>query len=158
MLAGHNGSVAAAILIGLLLLSAAIPPAGAAEMYQWVDANGKRHFTDKPPPAGVNAERAVLRPAPALTAPAADAADDEVPETEVRAREQQRLDAMRRENERQWRDDVEKSRLAEQARQEAQRREREAKLQADKDEKCERLKDVADKAYAFRGRYEKECR
>lgn len=47
-------------LLGLVLLAAA---AGAsAQMYKWVDANGKTHFTDQPPPA--SARPMAIKPAP----------------------------------------------------------------------------------------------
>lgn len=55
-----------ALLALALLLAAA--GAGAAEVYRWVDADGKVHFSDSPPP-GVAAERLAIKSAP--TDPAA---------------------------------------------------------------------------------------
>lgn len=44
--------------LGLALLLCA--GAASAQMYKWVDANGKTHYTDKPPPA--SARQAVVKP------------------------------------------------------------------------------------------------
>lgn len=53
-----------------LTLCLALP--ASAQMYKWVDANGKVQYSDKPPPSNVKTEK--LReaaPAPAASAPAA---------------------------------------------------------------------------------------
>lgn len=57
-----------------LLLFLALPVS--AQMYKWVDSNGKVQYSDKPPPSNVKSEK--LRdpappPAPAAVAPAAGA-------------------------------------------------------------------------------------
>lgn len=41
-----------ALFLGLLLLNT-LPLTADAKMYKWVDANGKKHFSDKPPPKDV---------------------------------------------------------------------------------------------------------
>ena len=48
-------------LLGLVLLAAA--GGASAQMYKWVDANGKTHFSDRPPPA--NAKPAEVKAGPA---------------------------------------------------------------------------------------------
>lgn len=53
-----------------LALCVALP--ASAQMYKWVDSNGKVHYSDKPPPSNIKTEK--LRappPAPAASAPAA---------------------------------------------------------------------------------------
>jgi len=40
----------------LVLLVVLLPAVTAAEMYQWVDEKGVRHFSNEPPPAGTRAE------------------------------------------------------------------------------------------------------
>ena len=45
----------------LLLVLLAALPAGAAEMYTWTDANGVKHFSDSPPPAGAKAQKLRLK-------------------------------------------------------------------------------------------------
>jgi hypothetical protein len=57
------------VAIGLVLCLA-LP--ASAQMYKWVDANGKVQYSDKPPPSNIKTEK--LRappPAPAASAPAA---------------------------------------------------------------------------------------
>jgi Domain of unknown function (DUF4124) len=52
-----------------LALCVALPVS--AQMYKWVDSNGKVHYSDKPPPSNIKTEK--LRappPAPAASAPA----------------------------------------------------------------------------------------
>lgn len=56
-----------------LALCVALPVS--AQMYKWVDSNGKVHYSDKPPPGNIKTEK--LRappPAPAAAVPAAGAA------------------------------------------------------------------------------------
>jgi hypothetical protein len=56
-----------------LTLSLALP--ASAQMYKWVDSNGKVQYSDKPPPSNIKAER--LRDlAPAASAPAASEGKD----------------------------------------------------------------------------------
>jgi len=40
----------------LVLLIVLLPTLTAAEMYQWIDEKGVRHFSNEPPPAGTQAE------------------------------------------------------------------------------------------------------
>lgn len=143
----------AAGLLGFLLVFAS-SPLNAGEMYQWVDENGKRHFTDKPPPAGVAAQKSAL-PVAAPVSRESAAEDDAGPEqasatdTQRKAREKQRDQARQRQ------EAQHKQRLADE--EERVRREQRKAAQA-KEEKCKRLKDVADKAYSFKERYEAECK
>ncbi len=51
-------------LLGLVLLAAA--GGASAQMYKWVDANGKTHFTDQPPPA--SAKPVAIKAAPGARA------------------------------------------------------------------------------------------
>jgi len=55
------------VAIGLMLCLA-LP--ASAQMYKWVDSNGKVQYSDKPPPSNVKAEK-LREPAPAPSAPAA---------------------------------------------------------------------------------------
>lgn len=48
------------ILVAALLFGLVTAPAGAQQMYKWVDDNGTVHFTDSPPPDTVEAERRLL--------------------------------------------------------------------------------------------------
>lgn len=53
----------------LLALCVALP--ASAQMYKWVDSNGKMHYSDKPPPSNIKTEK--LRappPAPGASVPA----------------------------------------------------------------------------------------
>ena len=56
-----------------LTLCLALPVS--AQMYKWVDANGKVQYSDKPPPSNVKTEK-LRESAPAPTAPAASDAKD----------------------------------------------------------------------------------
>lgn len=47
-------------LVATLFSVFLIAPAGAQQMYKWVDDNGTVHFTDSPPPETVEAERRML--------------------------------------------------------------------------------------------------
>lgn len=62
-------------LTGALLL--AVPPASAAEIYQWTDANGVVHYSDTPPPNGQYDSRMIQQSsgnaAPVTETPAAPA-------------------------------------------------------------------------------------
>lgn len=53
-----------------LALCTALP--ASAQMYKWVDANGKVQYSDKPPPSNVKTEK-LRAPSPAPSAPAASA-------------------------------------------------------------------------------------
>ena len=55
----------------IILLCAAIP--ASAQMYKWVDSNGKVHYSDSPPPRGTAAE--TMR-TPARTATTTDGKSD----------------------------------------------------------------------------------
>jgi hypothetical protein len=57
------------MIIGLALCLA-LP--AAAQMYKWVDANGKIQYSDKPPPSNVKTEK-LRTPAQPISAPAASA-------------------------------------------------------------------------------------
>ncbi len=55
------------VLLGALLLATAAQ----AQVYRWVDGNGRTVFSDQPPPQGRRAETVKLRPLPPVgTAPA----------------------------------------------------------------------------------------
>ena len=54
-----------------LVLCVALP--ASAQMYKWVDANGKVQYSDNPPPSNIKAET-LRAPPPAPSAPAASAA------------------------------------------------------------------------------------
>jgi hypothetical protein len=56
-----------------LTLCLALP--AAAQMYKWVDSNGKIHYSDKPPPGNVKTEK-LRTPAQPASAPAASAPKD----------------------------------------------------------------------------------
>ena len=61
------------LLVALgMTLCLALP--ASAQMYKWVDANGKVQYSDKPPPSNVKTEK--LRSAAPAPAPAAPAAGD----------------------------------------------------------------------------------
>ena len=64
MLVKAIASGRSAAFLGLALLAAA--GGASAQMYKWVDANGKTHFTDQPPPA-------MAKPAPIKTSSTAPA-------------------------------------------------------------------------------------
>lgn len=59
------------VLAGLLLC-VALP--ASAQMYKWIDANGKVQYSDKPPPSNIKTEK--LREPPPPPAPKAAAADE----------------------------------------------------------------------------------
>jgi len=65
-------------LLAALALSAAAP---ATDVYRWVDAEGKIHFADSPPP-DVSAEKLAIRSAP--TDPSSVATDEELLATRAR--------------------------------------------------------------------------
>jgi hypothetical protein len=72
------------VAISLALCLAALP--ASAQMYKWVDSNGKVQYSDKPPPSNVKTEK--LRapaPAPATSAPAAGDTKDGTPKDAVKA-------------------------------------------------------------------------
>lgn len=140
-------------LLVITMLCAAV--GHAAEMYQWVDENGKRHFTDKPP-VGIAAEKSAIRTLPTLSRPAAGeeqgaegGSDDEV------ANLKRENAALKQRRQLESRYEEESRRRLEQM--EEERRQREEAQRAEKEDKCKRLKDLAYKAYAFKGRYEREC-
>src|SRR5512141_964010 len=55
-----------------LALCVALPVS--AQMYKWVDSNGKVHYSDKPPPSNIKTEK--LRAPPPATAAAVPAAGE----------------------------------------------------------------------------------
>ncbi|MFH1044369.1 MAG: DUF4124 domain-containing protein [Pseudomonadota bacterium] len=54
-----------------LALCVALP--ASAQLYKWVDSNGKVQYSDKPPPSNIKTEK-LRAPAPAASAPAASEA------------------------------------------------------------------------------------
>jgi len=65
-----------------LALCVALP--ASAQMYKWVDSNGKIHYSDKPPPSGVKSK--TLREAPsAPSSPSAGTAKGEAKKEEAKA-------------------------------------------------------------------------
>ena len=48
------------VLLGLSALSAVWAPAGQAQVYKWVDAQGRTHYTATPPPATAHSTGAAL--------------------------------------------------------------------------------------------------
>lgn len=56
-----------------LLVMLSLPFTAAAEMYRWVDAQGKVHYSDAPPPAGAKSAKTIDVPTPPA-APSGDAA------------------------------------------------------------------------------------
>lgn len=61
--------------VWILALAAALAAGPAAAQYQWRDASGTMHFSDRPPPASVHTRDVVRQPGPraASAAPAAPA-------------------------------------------------------------------------------------
>lgn len=55
------------------LLFLALPAAVSAEMYRWVDSQGRVHYSDEPPPAGAKSSKTVTPPPPSY-APSSEAA------------------------------------------------------------------------------------
>jgi len=51
-----------------LLVMLGLSFAASAEMYRWVDAQGKVHYSDSPPPAGAKSSKAISTPPPAAPA------------------------------------------------------------------------------------------
>ena len=79
LLANHAMAIAAALLAGLVLATAAVPASAqqsGGRLYQWKDANGVTHYSQTPPARGQYQARTVnnraASPSPATTA-AADA-------------------------------------------------------------------------------------
>lgn len=69
--------------IAVLLLAGALALAGGAaqaQLKKWVDAEGRVHYSDKPPPSGVKEEEVKIRnaPAPAAAQPAPSYQDKEL--------------------------------------------------------------------------------
>lgn len=135
-------------LVALVLAGAAVE---AAEVYRWVDADGRKHFTDHPPPPGIAVEKAALPAAPAPGQPAGGVVQGTgEPAADFARQLREKQQKMSRERE--------KTRQQQQLSAEEERLKRAAQKQAqEREEKCRRLKDVADKAYGFKARYEREC-
>lgn len=65
------------LFMGVLLL----PAAAQAQVYRWVDGNGRTVFSDQPPPQGRKSDTVKLRPLPPVAAPAsAPAAEGDIPQ------------------------------------------------------------------------------
>lgn len=85
-------------MIRLLILGLALLLAGtaSAQLYRWVDENGRVRYTDRPPPAGVKSRTIATPSAPAATP--ADAGDSKQPQTPAereQAFQKRRLDAQK---------------------------------------------------------------
>lgn len=52
------------IAISLLLLAPILAPASFAEIYRWVDSNGKLHFSDQPPEGSASSEEVSSKMSP----------------------------------------------------------------------------------------------
>ncbi|MEH6467033.1 MAG: DUF4124 domain-containing protein [Porticoccus sp.] len=52
------------IAVSLLLLVPILAPASFAEIYRWVDSNGKLHFSDQPPEGSATAEEVSSKMSP----------------------------------------------------------------------------------------------
>lgn len=57
------------LLLGILL---AVSATAAAQLYRWVDKDGRVHYTATPPPAGATKSRTLQTPATPPSVPAAD--------------------------------------------------------------------------------------
>ncbi|MCL6555446.1 MAG: DUF4124 domain-containing protein [Burkholderiales bacterium] len=68
-----------------LLLALALPGLAAAQLYRWVDAQGRVHYSDTPPPAGARTSKS-LPAAPSNAAPTAPAKTWQEKEMEFRQR------------------------------------------------------------------------
>jgi len=51
--------------IGSIVLLALVPVLAQAQMYKWVDENGRTQYSDRPPPAGVKFDTIETKTAPA---------------------------------------------------------------------------------------------
>jgi hypothetical protein len=47
-----------------LIIVLSLPFAASAEMYRWVDSQGKVHYSDSPPPAGAKSSKTIDTPPP----------------------------------------------------------------------------------------------
>lgn len=65
--------IAATCILGLATLLAALP--AAADLYKWVDSDGKTHYSDQQPPASVKKHEMVKAISPAAAAPSAGSSD-----------------------------------------------------------------------------------
>lgn len=65
-----------------LALCVALP--ASAQMYKWVDSNGKVQYSDKPPPSNIKTEK-LRAPGRAASAPAASEAKGETPKDAAKA-------------------------------------------------------------------------
>lgn len=69
-----------------ILLLLALPLGASAELYRWVDAQGRVHYSDSPPPANATSTKTLNTPAPASPAPAAAPKSWQEKEMEFRQR------------------------------------------------------------------------
>ena len=104
------------------LLAAAAPAVLAATMYKWTDANGNVHFTQEPPPPGIQGQKLAPPPPPAES-PAKAQAHVKKLEQQFNATQQQRQDqAKKAEQEAHY--DAEKKQKCAQAKQRLQKAQR----------------------------------
>ncbi len=78
-----------------LLLAAAAPAVLAANMYKWTDAEGNVHFTQEPPPPGVQGQKLAPPPPPAES-PAKAQSQIKAMEQQFNSAQQQRQDAAKK--------------------------------------------------------------
>jgi hypothetical protein len=73
-----------------LLLIAFLPFAAAAQMYKWVDENGRTHYSETPPPDGAKVDKVDIKPGPATPAPPIDWKQREMEARQQRIQKEQR--------------------------------------------------------------------
>lgn len=76
-----------------LLVMLSLPFAAAAEMYRWVDSQGKVHYSDSPPPAGAKSSKTIDTPPPAAPPAGASAKPKSWQEKEMDFRQRQSAEA-----------------------------------------------------------------
>ena len=65
-------NLARSLAVLVLLIGVAAPlPAGAQQLYRWVDENGRVQYSDRPPPPGVGSQTEVKKRKPRAAPPAA---------------------------------------------------------------------------------------
>lgn len=79
----------------ILCLGLALAGTAAAQLYRWVDENGRVRYTDRPPPAGVKARTIATPSGPAVPA-APDGAAKDAPQGPATAAEQEQAFQKRR--------------------------------------------------------------
>ncbi|MGH6691432.1 MAG: DUF4124 domain-containing protein [Gammaproteobacteria bacterium] len=78
--------------IATLALLALALPAWAAEMYKWVDENGKVHYSDQPPPANARQQKTIQPKVPAQSAAPPAATPEGQPAAGTKAKTAAELD------------------------------------------------------------------